>query len=461
HGLLGGRFRLELRRGLRRRGLLRRRALLRGRRLHGRRRGFFPRRCQSVVPSAAAARLGALVKRFARRIGALAFARRGRRKASLARESSALASARRTEAGCATEAAATARLVVARPVTTAEASTRSVVAIACSAAEAAARRTRKSRLLKARLLKTRAIAFVAIVAARTAESRFRKSRLLKARAIAFVARTAAEARRETVARLVEARFLKARAIVVVAGAPRRRKAAVVATRPILAILARLLAVKTPRRLLAVGEVAALCGLSLVAVAACGLRRALDSAAANARKLVDRKIVVFVAHERIGDAPAAHRIIRNHAADEVFVVVGSLGNAVAGGREDLRAAPERYAVFDADAVAVGDPDAERTCHDLQVGFPRTRIAVGFAFAGNAPRRARRWNDQKRRAVARGNRRRARMQHVFADQHRDAAVLRVERRDAAPAREVALLVEHAVGRQVRLAMHRERAAALEAC
>ena len=45
----------------------------------------------------------------------------------------------------------------------------------------------------------------------------------------------------------------------------------------------------------------------------------------------------------------------------------------------------------------------------------------------------------------------MQHVFADQDRRTTDFAMERREAPTSREVALFVEHAVGREVSFAMN----------
>ena len=101
--------------------------------------------------------------------------------------------------------------------------------------------------------------------------------------------------------------------------------------------------------------------------------------------------------------------------------------------------------------------------MVVGIPRSSIGVGFVRgfsrlvgSGYYPAgRTRRRDQQQRRTVTGSNRNRARMQHILADQHRHAAVLGIESTHCTTAREIALFIEHPVGGQIGLAVHRDDA------
>src|SRR5262249_28775552 len=126
---------------------------------------------------------------------------------------------------------------------------------------------------------------------------------------------------------------------------------------------------------------------------------------------------------------------------------------------LRAAPEADAVLETHAVAVNHENAER----LRVGavdhLPVARVVVLRLSFGDAAERARRRAENRQSAVKCREVNRGWMPEVLADEQREPSEARLECAHAVAAREISLLVEHAVGRQIDFAMDVAHLAAIE--
>src|ERR1044071_816686 len=181
--------------------------------------------------------------------------------------------------------------------------------------------------------------------------------------------------------------------------------------------------------------------------------------ADAHQLVDREIDVLIAQQRRHGALAAHGFERDFAEKKILVVVFRLGDSLAERIDDLRSAPEADAVLEAAAVAVDHEQAVGLGVGAVDHLPVARVVVLDLSIDNTAQRARRRAKHRQRAVQSGHVDGRWMPEILADQKRQPPELGFKSADAIAAREITLLVEHPIGRQINLAVGVARMAVLE--
>src|SRR5438132_2066459 len=176
------------------------------------------------------------------------------------------------------------------------------------------------------------------------------------------------------------------------------------------------------------------------------------------QLIDGQLDALVAKQWIGEPLAADVTQIEVGQDELLVRIFLLRDDVAVRTDHHRAAPEVRAILITHAVAV---EKER-CQELgigaaeeAVGLGRSEALVGRDPAAGAGRRA---NDHvhafEAQDVGAGE-----VPDVLADQHPRPAKSCLETAKAIAGSKVAMLVEHAVGRKVYLAVNMDQLAAAE--
>src|SRR6266550_3627948 len=176
------------------------------------------------------------------------------------------------------------------------------------------------------------------------------------------------------------------------------------------------------------------------------------------QLVDGEFEAFIPQHRVRQALAAHLTEVETGDDQRLVGVLLLGDDVAVWADHHRAAPEVRAVLVADAVAVEEEGRQ----ELGIGAADQAIRLGRPQAlirgDAAPGTGGRANDHVNAFETQDVGARE-VPDVLADQHSGAPVPGRETAKSITGRKVPLFVEHAVGRQVHLAVNMDQLAAAE--
>src|SRR6266851_2224808 len=176
------------------------------------------------------------------------------------------------------------------------------------------------------------------------------------------------------------------------------------------------------------------------------------------QLVDGELEPLVAQQRIGQSLAADLAQVDRGQDERLVGIFPLGDDVTVRTDHHGATPEIRAVLVADPVAVEEIGREELGVRAADQAIRLRRSQPLVRRDPTPRAGRRTNDHvhplETQDVGAGE-----VPDVFADQDAGPAKSSLETPEAITGRKIALLIEHAVGRQVHLAVEVDQLAVAE--
>src|ERR1700694_873102 len=190
----------------------------------------------------------------------------------------------------------------------------------------------------------------------------------------------------------------------------------------------------------------------------GSERLAGALMPGSAQLVDGQLDPLVAQQRVGEPLAADVPKIDVGQDERLVGVFLVRDDVAVRPDHHGAAPEICAILVAHAVAVEKEGRE----ELGIGAAEeaVRLRCSEALVGRDPTAGARGRTDdhvhpfQAEDVGTGE-----VPDVFADQDPGPAEFRLETAEAVPRGEVASLVEHAIGREVHLAVHVDELAAAE--